>query len=293
MTIFDALLALDLQIPVSHEAVRKAFRSKAKQFHPDKFRDPTLHREASNQFILARKAYDFLLSLSVESINHPTAIRPTEPIVRRARRPQTPMAKVVEHPFLKDLDNAARLFHFISETGISKPFWKRLMKLNLSPGVLMGNLYERWIEKAYNRDKQWHGIVYAIFKFIRLLIGAIFLIASFLFISIAGLGIMTFLFPSGLAFLAVYMSYNVALDFLKDHQLRKKPNPKNLFSKQLRSLIFKTTILVFCALLCQTFILLARNGTYYIQTLSWVFALLFLVPVLGTIYEWTVFYRKK
>jgi hypothetical protein len=293
MTILDALLALDLKTPVSHEAVRKAFRNKAKQFHPDKFRDPALHREASNQFILVRKACDFLLAHSVESINHPTASRRHEPVVRRARRAQAPTPKSVEHPFFKDLDNAARLFHFVSEKGISKPFWKKLMKLNISPGALMGSLYDRWIEKAYNRDKHWHGIVYAIFKFIRLLAGSIFLIASFLFISFTGLGLMVFLFPSGLAFLAVYMSLNLALESLKNQQTKGKPHPKQLLSKQLVYLITKSSLLILCSLMSQTFILLAQNGTYYIQTLSWVFASLFLVPVLGTVYEWMMFFRKK
>ena len=51
MTNREAIAILELQIPLSHEDVRKAFRRMAKIYHPDLQREPEKQEEASKKFI--------------------------------------------------------------------------------------------------------------------------------------------------------------------------------------------------------------------------------------------------
>ena len=276
---------------MSHEGIRKAFRDKAKQFHPDKFRDPGLQQEASNRFILARKASDFLLALPVEAINHARYRTSAEPVVRRTRRAPTPAPKVVDQPIIEDLDNIARLFHFVGSKGIPKSFWNRLMKINISPGALLGGLYERFIERKYTAEKRLNGFAYAVFKLLRIVVGSLFLIASFLFVSVGGFAVMMFLAPAGLAFIIVYSGFTAIVPDRKDAAWDTKVGAA-LLTPRLLYLMVKTTILVIIFLFTQPMIHVFR-ASFYLSGLTWVFLILMAIPALSVIYEWIAFFRSK
>ena len=58
MTISDYYTILDLEYGSSVEDIKRAYRVKARQYHPDINHDPS----AKDKFILATEAYEFLLS---------------------------------------------------------------------------------------------------------------------------------------------------------------------------------------------------------------------------------------
>jgi len=298
MNITDALKILGLSTPVNEEDIRKAFRSKAKLYHPDREVDQGRKQEATNKFIQARKAHDHLLSMDIAYINdfrlRSQAAREREPAVRRTTRPaaQRPRAQVVivESPLVKELDNVARLFHLINKKGQSIPAWKWMMNFTFSPAFWLGRWYEILIENKYSIEKRLGGVAYSFYHFFRLLIGSIFLIAGFIAISILGIVILPLFFPPAMVFLAMYFVYRNILGFFKEAWKSGSPG---VVTVQLKYLMVRTFPVVLMLLAGQLIILVLRDESYYMQTMSWILIIPLILLALSVTYEWLQYFSLK
>ncbi len=291
MTIREAIAILDLQLPVSHDDVRKAFRSKAKIFHPDKHRDERLQEQASKQFISARQASELLLRKSEFVINSPESHRATDPIVRRERRPPPPPPKIVESPLIKEMDNVLKLFQLLSSD--RKKTRSKTIKWTFSPAAIIGKWYENLIEKHYPGEDKLNGFAFAIYRFFRLLFGAIFLIAAFLLMSIVGLMGAVLFFPPMMVFYALYSLYNMALETVAKELNKqvKKGDVSSWIEARYEYMWYRTIPLGLFGLACWGTISFGKTGTIYLESISWLICLPVMLLSLSITYEW-LHYRK-
>ena len=298
MNITDALKILGLSIPVSQEDIRKAFKTKAKIYHPDRQADPGKKEDSSNKFIQARKAHDYLLSINIEYINdqrlRSQAMREREPGVRRTTRPAAPRPGaeviIVESPLVKELDNVARLFHLINKKGQSLPAWKWIMNFTFSPLYWLGRLYEILIENKYAIETKLDGFAYSFYHIFRLFIGSIFLIAGFIGISILGIIILPVFFPPAIVFFTMYFIYGNILRFF---QQAWKNGSGGVLTGKLKYLMVRTFPVVLMLLAGQLIILVMQNWSFYMQAMSWILIIPLVLLALSVTYEWLQYFSMK
>ena len=290
MTIREAIAVLELQVPVTHEDVRKAFRVQAKKYHPDRQRDERLQADASKRFIAARQASELLLLKSEAVINAPEARRAPDPVIRRERRAPAAPPKIVESPLIKELDNVQRLFRMV--VGKAELKGKGFRWKN-SPSALLGHWYETLIEKNFPGEEKLSGVSFALFRFFRLFFGAILLIAAFIGMSIVGLLGAVVFFPPMMVFYALYSLYNWALQEVAS-ELNKhvRRGDVNTWLKARKEYLwYRTLPMFFFGLAAWATISFGSNGTFYLESISW----LIVVPVFllgfSITYEW-LHYRK-
>jgi hypothetical protein len=289
MTIRDAIDILGLKKPVSHEAVKKAFRDKAKLYHPDKQKDEESRKLASETFILARKASEILLSVSAAVINDPASHRRPDPIIRRTQRAPVQAAPVFDSPLIKEFDNVIRLFRLL--IGNKKEVKKSTF--NFQPGAWLGIMFEFLIERRFLDEDKLHGLGFALYRLLRLSVGAIFLIAGFLALSIFGMLFSAVIFPPFLVFYGLYHLYTQLLDFQASKMNREvKINNKATWLSMRKTYLQLRTFPVFgMIMLAMGLIRLSQLGTFYLQSLGLVFLTLVFMLLLSVIYEWVYFYK--
>ncbi|MFM2285445.1 MAG: DnaJ domain [Bacteroidota bacterium] len=288
MTIREAIAVLELQVPVTHEDVRKAFRAQAKKYHPDRQRDERLQADASKRFIAARQASELLLQKSEVVINAPESRRAPDPIVRRTRRAPAPPPKIVESPLVKELDNVQRLFRMLAGGSEQK---EKSFRWKNSPSTILGKWYETLIEKNFPGEENLSGISFALFRFFRLMFGAILLIAVFIGMSIVGLLGAVVFFPPMMVFYALYSLYNWALQEVAS-ELNKhvRRGDVNTWLKARREYLwYRTLPLAFFGLASWATISFGSNGTYYLESISWLIVLPVFLLALSITYEWLHF----
>lgn len=293
MTNREAIAILELQIPLSHEDVRRAFRRMAKMYHPDLQREPEKQEEASKKFIDVRQASEWLLSKSESEINAPEPIRREPAIVRRTYKRAAPQPKIKDLAIIKELDNVILLLELI--IGKRKNNQKRSFSWKFSPSTLIGKWYESLIEKHYPGEDKLQGFSFAIFRFFRLLIGAIFLIAGFFILSIIGLLGCVILFPPLMVFYLLYSIYIAALEILAT-RLNKKIKRGDLDTWiQVRKtyLAYRSFPLVLFILTSWGTIKFGKTGTIYLQSISWLICIPVAMLIMSVLYEWIHFRKIK
>lgn len=295
MTIPEALSVLELKVPVTHEDIKKAFRRKAKELHPDRHLDPHQQKVASQGFISAKKASDFLLGCTVAQINSGRITPLAEKVVRRPPRTYVRRQPVEELPFVREIDNVARLFRLISPQGKEGKLWKRFRKIRFQPSELIGKWYISLFEKTYPGESNLEGATYAIFRFFKLLFGSISLILGFFGLAIAGLAGMIIFGPPVVLFISFYAVYHSILGYVSKILSKsfKSNNPSIRLSARLKYLIARTFPVTLLLLVCQSLILGSMYIGYYVLTLSWIFALIAVLLSLSIVYEWIQFFKLK
>lgn len=295
MTIREALTLLELQTPVTHEQVRKAFRRLAKQWHPDLQPSPLAQQRASEVFIQLRKANDYLLERSEESINHPGPERRTVQRVRRTSPVQKAPPPVINHPLFQEVENVARLFRLISRKEKKNAFSRRWSAFQFSPGSWLGRMYEVLIERRFPSEDRLNGMAYALFRLFHILWGSIFLIVLFIGLSLAGLLSVAILFPPVMGFLGVYTLYHFSLE-KSVRKLNKTIVPGNRLSwinARSKYLFIRSLPLLPMLALAALCLFLSLSGTYYVRSLATCFSLMIIALVLSVVYEWLHFFRIK
>jgi hypothetical protein len=289
MTIREAIDILELEKPVRHEAIKKAFRDKAKIYHPDRHEGSQAQKIASDKFIEVRKASETLLSLSEAVINDPASHRRPDPIIRRAPRTPAPQSPVFTSPITAEFDNLIRLWRML--IGNNKEVKKTLFVFQ--PGSWLVMMYEFFIEKKFKAEENVNGFGFALFRFVRLLFGAIFLIAGFLLLSIFGMFISAVIFPPFIVFYGIYHLYQQLLDYQANKMNQEmKIKTKAAWLGMRKTYLQLRTFPVFGMILLGIgFHHLSTFGTFYVQSLSFVFTTLALLFLLSVCYEWLYFYR--
>ena len=293
MTNREAIAILELQIPLSHEDVRRAFRRMAKMYHPDLQREPEKQEEASKKFIAVRQASEWLLSKSESAINSPEPIRREPSIVRRTYKRAAPQPKIKDLAIIKELDNVILLFELI--IGKRKNNQKRSFTWKFNPSNLIGKWYESLIEKHYPGEDKLQGFSFAIFRFFRLFIGAIFLIAGFFILSVIGLLGAVILFPPFMVFYLLYITYIAALEYATPRLNKKiiKGDLESWISVRRVYLLYRTYPLVLFLLASWGTIVFGQTGTIYLQSISWLICIPVFLLMLSVLFEWIQFRKIK
>jgi hypothetical protein len=293
MTVNEALQLLELNLPVSHEEVRLAFRKMAKRFHPDLFIEIKEQQAASLKFIEAKKANDFLLKLPVEAINDIRKRPIASQRIKRERAAAPPPPKV-NSPLIKELDNIARLFHLINEQGKELKWWSKLRKFNFNPLETVGKWYEFLIEKSFPGEKKLGAIGFAFYRFFRLLYGSIVLIIGMLIMSIGGLIAAVVMLPSFGVFYFCYYFYNQYLERIS-LELNKMIIPNNFNSwRNAKSIYLKYRIMpmILFISLAATLLFLAQYGSFFVSSIALFYSILVLLLCLSIFSEFLLF-RKS
>jgi hypothetical protein len=295
MTVNEALQLLELTLPVSHDDVRLAFRKMAKRFHPDLFSEIKSQQAASLKFIEAKKASDYLLKLPVEAINNIRKRPLADQTIKRQRTARAPApAPVVVSPLVKELDNIARLFHFINEQGKETKWWSKLLKFNFSPGEIVGKWYEVLIEKTYTGEKNLGVVGFALFRFFRILFGTIVLIMGMLLMSIGGLMAAIVLLPSFGIFYFCYYFYNQYLERVS-LELNKMIIPNNFNSWKIAKstyLKYRITPMILFISLAVAFVFVSRFGTFLVNSIALFYSLMVLLLCLSIFSEYLLFKKS-
>ena len=291
MTNREAIAILELQIPLSHEDVRKAFRRMAKIYHPDLQREPEKQEEASKKFIAIRQASEWLLSKSETAINSPEPIRREPSILRRPYKRATPQPKIKDLPIIKELDNVILLVELI--IGKRKNNQKRSFSWKFSPSNLIGKWYESLIEKHYPGEDKLQGFSFAIFRFFRLFIGSIFLIAGFFLLSVIGLLGAVILFPPFMVFYLLYTIYIAALEYVTPGLNKKiiKGDLESWIRVRRVYLFYRSFPLSLFLLASWGTIAFGQTGTIYLQSISWLICIPVSMLIMSVLYEW-IHFRK-
>ena len=288
MTIREAIHVLELERPITHDEVKRAFRGMAKKYHPDRQADQDSRSVASEKFIQARKASHVLLDHSEAIINDPSSHRRPEPVVRRAPRQPATVPAFVNHPLVKELDNVVNLFRMIIGGA------ERKLKIRMiSPATVLGNMYEFLFEKHFSGESKLGPAAFALYRFFRLLTGAVFLIGGFLTMSVIGMLLAVVIFPGTIVFLGVYHLYQQLLQTQAgrlNRALNKQHKPEWL---RLRKAYLRVRTFPLGAMILMGFaaIRLGSLGSLYIQSVSVVFCLPILLLIMSVSYEWIYFYR--
>jgi hypothetical protein len=293
----QAIETLRLERPITHEAVRKAFRSLAKEYHPDKHFTDVARENASAMFVRIKAASDILLEIPENEINNPS--QPIRRPINRVKRERTytPPAKplILNHPLVKEFENIVQLFRLAKKSQINTFMRKLLVEGRFAPGVFIGNLYERLFERKYAGEERLGSFAYAILFSLRLLWGALFMIVSFFAMAIAGLLGVVFLFPPTAIFALIYWAYHQMLQPLIA-RLNKtiEPGVRNSWMKARKIyLIYRTFPLIPMAIFAYFFLQLCRSGTYYINSIAYILWGLFFMLTLSITYEWLHYFKVK
>lgn len=295
MTVPEALAVLNLTLPVSESGIRKAFRNKARLYHPDMHTDPELQREAASKFIRVKDACDFLLATGISQINAGTyrkfaPVRRTTPrkTAYKKPRPESP------HPLQFEIERVARLFSLINREGKKTRFWKWITGIRFVPSELLGAWYMRLIERKYPAEEHYRKWMFLLIRFIRLLSGSILLIGAFFFISISALALMVVLAPPLLLFLIFYQGYAFYLNFF---QKWSKKNGRWIFpgirDRELQYLILRSIPMIPWLAFAELFLLFGLDVSLYLQSITWIFSVLLILLLLSLGTEWHAYFKNR
>lgn len=291
MTNREAIAILELQLPLSHDDVRSAFRRMAKLYHPDLNRDPGMQDFASKKFIAARQASDWLLSKSETYINSPEPIKREPVFVKRTRKPPPIQPKIKDLAIVKEIDNVISLIALI--VGNKKFKSHKIFRLNLIPSALIGKLYESFIEKKYPGEDHLQGFAFGLLRFFRLLVGSVFLIAGFFILSVIGLLGAVILFPPTMVFYLIYSIYIAALENIAK-RLNKKIKKGDLdswISIRKVYLFYRSFPLALFLLTSWGTIEFGQTGTIYLQAISWLVCIPVFLLMMSVLFEWIQFHQ--
>jgi hypothetical protein len=263
----------------------------AKIYHPDLQREPEKQEEASKKFIAVRQASEWLLSKSESAINAPEPIRREPTIVRRTYKRAAPQPKIKDLAIIKELDNVILLLELI--IGKRRNNQKRSFSWKFNPSNLIGKWYESLIEKHYPGEDKLQGFSFAIFRFFRLFIGAIFLIAGFFTLSVIGLLGAVILFPPFMVFYLLYSTYIAALEYVTPSLNKKiiKGDLESWIRVRRVYLLYRSYPLAFFLLASWGTMAFGQTGTIYLQSISWLICIPVMMLMMSVLFEWIQFHK--
>ncbi|MCB0819346.1 MAG: DnaJ domain-containing protein [Bacteroidetes bacterium] len=291
MRIAEAIEILGLKKPVTHAEIKTRYRRLAKEYHPDRFKPGEQSEGISDNFIRIKDAAELLLRNDEAYINSSRAYRDPEPVLKRPAYRKPPPPPVTKLRFIRELDNLVRFIRMIF--GIKKK--DPDINFSFQPGAWLGRYYELLFERQFSSEIKLHGFAFAIWRFFRIVSGALFLIAGFLLMSIAGMVIAALIFPPLIVFLGIYHIYCEMLDQRAktlNKQVRK--NDRDAWFNARRQFLHVRTIPVFALLILgSSLVRISRDASWYFNTLSIIFCLPVLILAFSVMYEWIHYYRSR
>ena len=270
---------LGLNVPFKHKDVRKAFRTKARLFHPDRHTDPVLQKKFSLEFIKVKQASDLLMALPESSINSVHSNRDRS-VKRKSDR--SFREKKINHPLFYELDNLVSLFNLVKKSGTGHRSFKKIKAMNFYPSEWLGRWYVKFIETAYPGEEHLSGASFFLLRSFKLIFGLIILIISFIGISLAGIAIAVLLGPPFLFFLGFYFLFNQGMIFLKrkvsEFNKNSSVNKVNKIFFVLKGLFLSLFLIFFIS-----FSGVLNNA--YIIGITWVLAVLIFMVFLSSMYD--------
>lgn len=291
MTIKEAIEILELDLPISHDDVKKAYRRKAKTHHPDKHRESISTSFHKEQFINAKNANELLLSHSELVLNSPGRYRDPVKVKRRASPRPAPKPPEAQWKFIEELDNVVKLLKIISRS--TKKF--KSLNISIQPGAWLGKMYVFLFEKRFIGEEFFKGKWFGVYRFIRLFVGSVFLIAGFIGISIAGMLLAAFVFPAFIVFQGIYTLYTQTIEnqVKKTSDTMRKRDKVEWLNLKRKYLHIRTVPLFGILILSSLLIRFSAMYSFYFTILSLVFCIPTFILLLSVVYEWFYFYRVQ
>jgi hypothetical protein len=216
ITFSEAIRILELNKPLSREQVRKAYRSKARQLHPDKFPDEAEKAYANEKFIQLKEAYELLKTLEDHELNDPIYMRNQK---RRQREAALRKQQILpDWPLLYELENFLQLTLGLKSLNIiTLPvFFKRYANRFVSLFSTLRAIINEGPENAQ---------LYIINKVFRLLLFILLFTAYTLIISLVIVAsVLIFFIPSLVFYCFYYPIQRHCRQNLKKHTGTTKPN---------------------------------------------------------------------
>jgi len=218
----DALKILDLEIPTNYDAIKKAYRFKARSLHPDLFQNEADKKEATLAFIRLKAASESLLSLPEYDLNDAKVLNQKHQADRESALRNSKIS--IDWPILYDLENIVESFAgFRMSNLVSKFFRINLFSFlkNFKYGLT------RFSEKMKSRDKGY--LVHRLFK---LFFTALLFICYVIFLAAFFVLLLFFFLPSFLLFFVFYWQFNrTSIKFLWKNASLKRPDLAFMFNQ--------------------------------------------------------------
>ena len=149
------------------------------------------------------------------------------------------------------------------------------------------------IEKHYPGEDNLQGFSFAIFRFFRLFIGALFLIAGFFILSVIGLLGAVILFPPFMVFYLLYSTYIAALEFVTPKLNKKiiKGDLESWIRVRRIYLVYRSFPLALFLLASWGTIVFGQTGTIYLQSISWLICIPVFLLMMSVLFEWIQFHK--
>lgn len=284
MTIREALTLLELSVPVNHADVRRAFRIKARQYHPDKFKESESKKNASENFIKVKKANDMLMGLAEAQINSISPANRASRVKKIFRE-----RKQIDYPIIKEIDNVARLLHLINKQGKSTRVYKYIASLKFSPVDWLGKYYEKLFEVRYPGEENLRGLSFVLLRLFRLIFGSVVLIAGLFALAFIGLTIAIFIGPAILFFLGVYQIYHALVN--ASSKKVTKTFLKNASRRDSRRtyLIIRSVLFILLPVLIFFLLFFIVPPVWYLRIFLGITGIPILFLMLSIAYEWRKF----
>ena len=151
------------------------------------------------------------------------------------------------------------------------------------------------IEKHYPGEDKLQGFSFAIFRFFRLFIGSIFLIAGFFILSVIGLLGAVILFPPFMVFYLLYNTYIAYLEYVTPGLNKKiiKGDLESWIRVRRVYLFYRSFPLALFLLASWGTIAVGQTGTIYLQSISWLICIPVFLLMMSVLFEWIQFRKIK
>ncbi|MFN4121744.1 MAG: J domain-containing protein [Flavobacteriales bacterium] len=290
LSITEAIRILELRKPLSKEQVRKAYRSQAIRFHPDKYPDETEKAFANEKFIQVKEAYELLIKIEENELNDPNYFKAQKRKDREdALRRQNTLPK---WPLIDEVENVAQLI-------LGLNFAKKLSIPDFFnfPGAALSQLFSKLMAIVKERPK--NATLYVIDKLIRLFVFVVLFTAYLLLISIfIILCIAMVLLPFSIFYGLYYPYQKYCRQILMKKTGANKANEFVFmnFWKPSLSYLRARLFLWMCAS-APVFLLLFASISWWSLAAAFVYTILWSFIILSVIQEWKTFkkinaYRK-
>lgn len=282
ITIAEAIKILELRKPLSREQVRKAYRSKAVLFHPDKFPDEMDKAYANEKFIKLKEAYELLIELEDEQLNDPDFLKSQRRKLREealSRQNTLP-----DWPIIDEVENVAQLFSGWNPA--ERFFFSAIFNFS-------AKIFNRISNKLLNiislRPK--HANLYGFDKLLRLFLFAVIFTAYILAISIVIILSIGLLFIPFVIFYTIYYPYQkYCRRMLRKHTGNSKIGEivfMNYYTASLNYLRARIFLWIFA--LAPAALVIFTGLKWWSVIAALVYLLLWAIIFLSVIHEWKMF----
>lgn len=219
----EALKILDLKIPTNYDAIKKAYRSKARSLHPDLFQNETDKTEATLAFIRLKAASESLLSLSEYELIDAKILKQKHQADRESALRKSKIS--IDWPILYDLENIVESFAGFRMSNLVSKFF-RINQFSFPNKFKYG--LARFSGKIKSGDKG-----YLIHRLFKLLFTALLFICYIILFSTFLVLLLFFFLPSFLFFFIFYWQFNfISTKFLWKKASLKRPDLTFMFNQR-------------------------------------------------------------